>query len=52
MGTVRAVKGAFGTDELIALEAEIDDLLILMNFAVIDLQSLPVRRAPRALGED
>jgi len=52
MGAVRAVKGAFGTDQLIALEAEIDDLLIFMNFAVIDLHSFPLGRAPRALGED
>jgi hypothetical protein len=49
---INSLSYTFNNQRNFRLGTEIDDLLILMNFAVIDLHSFPLGRAPRALGED
>lgn len=46
MGFVGAVECAFRADELVALEAEVDDLLVLVDLTVVRLNTLPLWGLP------
>ena len=52
MGFVGAVERAFRADELVALEAEIDDLLVLVDLAEVGLNPLALGRLPCSLDVD
>ena len=52
MGFVGAVERAFRADELVALEAEVDDLLVLVDLAEVGLNPLALGRLPCSLDVD